>query len=186
MKTRSTTLLFFAIAAALMTFACLGGAAATATSVPAEATEVSHPPTEPALIKEGDVEILNSTSYTDRYNDFYVVGELVNNTDQAIENVVLSLSITDEAGGSLLKDENDNPVDTIDINPYIGVFSPGISAPFSYYISPDEAQPANYEISVKSYDPSSAAKLKEFDGLWCINRKAGAIRPSGSKNYATR
>ena len=163
MKTRSTTLLFFAIAAALMTFACIGGAAATATSVPAEATEVSHPPTEPALIKEGDVEILNSTSYTDRYNDFYVVGELVNNTDRAIENVVLSLSITDEAGGSLLKDENDNPVDSIDIYPYIGVFSPGISAPFSYYISPDEALPVNYEVSVKSYDRSSAAKLKEFD-----------------------
>jgi hypothetical protein len=163
MKTRSSTLLLLASAAALMTFACLGSAAATPTSLPAQATEVSHPPTEPVLIKEGDVEILNSTSYTDHFNDFYVVGELVNNTNQTIENVTLSLSITDEAGASLLKDENENPVDRIDIHPYIGVFSPGVSAPFSYYISPDEAQPANYEISVKSYDPSSAAKLKEFD-----------------------
>src|SRR6266498_2567569 len=163
MKNRSTTLFFLAIAAALMTFACLGGAAATPTTVPTEATEVSHPPTEPVLIKEGEVEVLNSTSYTDRYNDFYVVGETVNNTDQTIENVVLSLSITDEAGASLLKDENDNPVGSIDIYPYIGVLSPGISTPFSYYISPDEAQPANYEITVKSYDQSSAPELKEFD-----------------------
>ena len=164
MKIKSTTLLFLALAVALMTFACIGSAAATPTGEPAAATDVSHPPTgEPVLVEEGEVKILNSTSYIDHYNDFYVVGEILNDSNQMIENVTLSLSITDESGASLLKDENDNPVDSVDIYPYINVLSPGTSAPFIYYISPEEAQPANYEITVKSYDRSSAPELKEFD-----------------------
>lgn len=166
MKTKSTTLLFLAMATALMTFACLGGAASTPTSEPSntnQATEVSRPPTEPVSVKEEGVQILNSTSYVDHFNDYYVVGELVNNSDQTIESVTLSLSITDAAGATLLKDENDEPVDTVDISPYIDVLAPGISTPFSYYISADEAQPANYEITVKRYDRTSAAMLKEFD-----------------------
>ena len=53
MKIKSTTLLFLALAVALMTFACIGSAAATPTGEPAAATDVSHPPTgEPVhLIK---------------------------------------------------------------------------------------------------------------------------------------
>ena len=163
MKTKSTHLLFLAIVVALMTFACIGGAAATPTSAPLVATDVPLPTTEPVLLEDGDVKILSSTSYTDHYNDFYVVGEILNDSNEMIENITLSLSITDESGASLLKDENDNPVESIDIYPYINVLSPGISVPFSYYISPDEAQPANYELTLKSYDRSSAPELKEFD-----------------------
>jgi hypothetical protein len=162
MKTKSSTLLFLAIAMALMTFACIGSGAATPTAEPSNATDVS-PTGEPVLIKESDVRILSSTSYMDHYNDFYVVGELLNDSNQMIENITLSLSITDESGAGLLKDENDDPVDSIAIYPYIGVLSPGTSAPFSYYIAAGEAQPANYEITVKSYDRSSAPELKEFD-----------------------
>jgi hypothetical protein len=163
MKTRSNTLLFLAIAIALMTFACIGSAAATPTAEPSTATEVAHPTAEPVLVKEGEVRILNSTSYVDHYNDFDVVGELLNDSSQMIENITLSLSITDESGASLLRDENDNPVDSIDIFPYIPVLSAGTSAPFSYYISADEVQPASYEVTLKSYDRSTAPELQEFD-----------------------
>lgn len=163
MKIKSTTLLFLALVVALMTFACIGGGAATPTTEPADATEVSRPTEEPVLVKDGEVKILSSTSYTDHYNDFYVVGEILNDSNQMIENITLSLSITDEAGASLLKDENDNLIDSIEFHPYIDVLSPGTSAPFSYYISAEEVQPANYEITVKSYDRSSAPELKAFD-----------------------
>ncbi|HET9906158.1 MAG TPA: hypothetical protein VFQ23_05945 [Anaerolineales bacterium] len=163
MKTKSVTLLL-GILIALMTFACIGGGAATPTSEPADVADLSYTATsEPVIVEEGEVKILNSTSYLDRYNDYYVVGELLNDSNQMIENIVISLSIMDESGASLLKDDNDNPVDSIDIYPYIDVLSPGTSAPFSYYISIADLQPATYEVTVRSYDRSSASELKEFD-----------------------
>src|SRR5215216_1281668 len=162
MKTKNSTLMFIALFAALITFACGGGAIATATSVPAEVTPAVES-TEPVTQMEGELEITNSTSYIDGFNDYTVVGEIQNNTNKTLENVTLSLSITDESGVSLLKDENDSPVDSIDVQPYIGVLDPGVVAPFSYYISADDVQPAKFEVSVKSYDQSSAPELADFD-----------------------
>src|SRR5215216_3235671 len=162
MKTKNSTLMFIALFAALITFACGGGAVATATSVPAEITPAVEP-TEPVMQVEGELEITNSTSYVDGFNDYTVVGEITNNTNQTLENITLSLSISDESGTSLLKDENDSPVESIEIQPYIGVLDPGVVAPFSYYISADDVQPAKFEVSVKSYDQSSAPELADFD-----------------------
>jgi hypothetical protein len=51
----------------------------------------------------------------------------------------------------------------VDVQPYIGVLDPGVVAPFSYYISADEATPAKFDVSVKSYDQSSAPELANFD-----------------------
>ena len=161
MKNKFKTVLFVAILVTVLTFACLDS---MPTSVPTNATQVSQPPTQQAPLKEeGKLEITSTSSYVDSYNDYNVVGEIVNNTNEAIENITLSLSVTDETGTSLLKDENDSPVDRLDIQPYIGVLDPGTSAPFSYYLSAEEVQPAKFEVAIKSYDPSSAAKRTEFD-----------------------
>jgi hypothetical protein len=161
MNTKSKLSIFTVVTTALITFACLGGAPATST--PAKSTEVPIIPTEQTLPKNGKLEILNTTSYVDAFNDYNVVGELVNNTNQTLENITLSLSITDESGASLLKDDNDNPVDQLDIQPYIAVLSPGAYAPFGYYISADEVQPAKFEVVVKDYEQSHAPDLTEFD-----------------------
>src|SRR5215212_7537880 len=147
MKTKNSTLIFIALFAALITFACGGGAVATATSVPAEITPAIES-TEPVTQMSGELEITSKTSYVDGFNDYTVVGEIQNNTNQTLENITLSLSITDESGASLLKDGNDSPVDSIEIQPYIGMLDPGVVAPFSYYISADDVKPAKFEVSV--------------------------------------
>jgi membrane-associated protease RseP (regulator of RpoE activity) len=116
MKTKNNLLMFVALFAALITFACGGGAIATATSAPAEVTPAVES-TEPVTQMEGELEITNSTSYIDGFNDYTVVGEIQNNTNKTLENITLSLSITDESGATLLKDENDSPVDSIEFNP---------------------------------------------------------------------
>lgn len=161
MNTKSKLSIFTAVAAALITFACLGGTPATST--PVESTEAPIIPTEHVLPKDGKLEITNTSSYVDAFNDYNVVGEIVNNTNKVIENVTLSIAITDASGATLLKDDDDNPVERLDIWPYITVLAPGASTPFNYYISADEVQPAAYDVTLKSYDPSSAPGLNEFD-----------------------
>jgi len=161
MNTKSRLSIFIAITTAINTFACLGGAPATGT--PAASTEASQSPTQEVVVKESKLEIMSTNSYVDSYNDYNVVGEIANNTNDNLENVTLSLSIMDANGASLLKDNNDNLVDQIDIQPYITTLAPGTVSPFNYYVSAGDSQPAKYAVSIKSYDPSSAPKPIRYD-----------------------
>jgi len=95
-------------------------------------------PTQPPVVKEGKLEIASTNSYIDSFNDFNVTGEIVNNTNKTIENVTLSVSITDASGASLLKDDDGNTLEQVDVQPYIYTLAPGATAPFNYYISADD------------------------------------------------
>lgn len=147
MRQKTHSPLFVLVALTLVSLACqaLSGTGATATPLP-----ITQPATQP----EGKLEIASTNSYIDSFNEYNVSGEVVNNTNHVVANITLSLTITDESGTSLLKDENDNPVDQLDIQPYFPALAPGESTPFTYYISADEVQPAKYEVTIKSFDQS--------------------------------
>jgi hypothetical protein len=163
MKTNFKTIVTVMFVVMIFTFACIDSAPKSVTKEATAAPESHTAPTQQPPAKEGKVEITSSNSYLDSFSDYNVVGEVINNTDHTVENVTLSLAITDESGASLLKDDNDNLVDRLDIQPDITVLGPGISAPFHYYISADDVKPAKFDVTIKSYDQSSAAKLERFD-----------------------
>lgn len=183
MKTKNNSILFFIFVIAMVSFACRGGAgvAATATSVPPHATNAIQSPTEEPVQNSGELEIRSTASYIDSFNDYNVVGEIVNNTNDTIENITLSISIKDESGTTLLQDENEEPVETIDVQPYISVLVPGASAPFNYYISADDVQPADFEVTIKSYDSSSAPEPADIaiENVQSNETDAGDIVISG-------
>ena len=125
----------------LASLACqaLSGIGVTATPLP------RRPATQPG----GKLEIASTNSHLDAFNYYNVSGELVNHTNHGIGNIMLSLSITDEEGGSVLLDGNDKPVDHIDIQPYFPELEPGESTPFTYEIFIDNfVQPAKYDVSI--------------------------------------
>ena len=165
MKTKSKIVLLVISLSMIFTFACIGS---TPSSVPIDPTEEPQTteseqlPTEHIAENEGELEITSVSSYIDSFNDYNVAGEIVNNSNQTLENVTLSLSITAENGDSLLKDSDDNPVDSVEIQPYISTLVPGASSSFNYYISADEVTPAGFDVTIKSYDESSAPDLADF------------------------
>ena len=181
MNKKNLIAIVFAIMTAMFTFACLGGAA-TATNVPPqEATETMQIPTKQVPQNDGRLEIKSASSYIDSFNDYNVSGEIVNNTNITLENITLSISITDESGATLLKDENDSPVDHIEIQPYISVLAPEASSSFNYYISADNVKPVKFDVTIESYDQSSAPDLADvtIQNIQLANTKGGDILITG-------
>lgn len=164
MKTKTHMLMFLALVAAMITFACGGSAVATSvpeTSVPEQTTDIVQEPTRDVVESSGELEIVSTNSYTDSFGDYNVSGELKNNTSKTIENITLSISITDESGASLLTDSDGNTVDSIEIWPHLAVLVPGAVTPFNYYISAEDVKPAEYEVTIKDFDSSSAPDLAD-------------------------
>lgn len=128
--------------------------------LPGGATEpvVTNPPVDnpdnppPA----GALEILSTSSFMDSYSGFYVFGEVANNSDSPITSIELSISITDASGASLLKDDNGNPTDTNTFYTMLWTLDANESSPFSYYFDTTDGIPANYEVSISSYDAGTA------------------------------
>lgn len=145
-------LVLAALVFAIVNFAC-GGSTPSATELPVQATAGAPQPTATLSEPEGQLEIVNTTSYLDNYNDYNVVGEIKNSTNRTLENITLELSITDSDG---------NQIESVEIQPFIYTLSPKTSSPFGYYISVDDQQPADFKVSIKSYDQTSTDNLAEM------------------------
>ncbi len=115
---------------------------------------VTNPPvTEPPV---GALEILSTSSFTDQYGGFYVVGEVMNNADTPVSNIELSIQLTDAAGASLLQDDTGAVTDSLSFFPILWTIAPGESTPFSFWFDTTAGMPANYSVAVSSYDVSEA------------------------------
>src|SRR5258708_4760374 len=91
----------------------------------------SEPPAVTATINAPKgVVILDKSAYTDGGGYYHVVGEVLNNTDAAITNVQLAVSIADASGKSVLKDSDNKEVDTIAFSPMLYPQPPRQISPF--------------------------------------------------------
>jgi hypothetical protein len=130
----------------------------------------------PIDVPAGGVEILSTSSFTDNWGGFYVVGEVANNLDTPITSIELSVSITDDSGATLLTDDNGAPVDSVSIYSMLWTLDAGETSPFSYYYSFDETKsaPANYEVSVLNYEAGSADRGDlDYSGVQIIDDGSG-------------
>lgn len=110
-----------------------------------------------------DVVVTDVFGYQDTggfFSYYHLVGNIYNGTDTAVTNVELTISLKDASGQTLLKDDADNPVETVVINPLLWTLQPGQSAPFAYLLNMEEGKPASYEASVASFIPTDAKEVK--------------------------
>jgi hypothetical protein len=111
---------------------------------------VTNPPvTAPPV---GALEILSTSSFAGQYSGFYVVGEVMNNADTPVSNIELSIQLTDAGGASLLRDDNGNVTDSLPFYPILWTIAPGESTPFLFWFDASAGIPANYSVTVASYD----------------------------------
>lgn len=100
----------------------------------------------------GEVTILNSSSYVDYYNYIHVVGLLNNDTNKAITSIELTIELRDKDGNSVLKDYDDNSVESLTFSPALYTLAPGQNSPFDWYVSGDDIDPDEYVVTVSGYN----------------------------------
>lgn len=110
------------------------------------------PASTPTLQGTIDLQINSTTSFVDSFGTYHIVGELVNNGTGPASKIEVSLEIRDQAGVSLLKDNQSNPVPSILIHPMLQTLAPNQSSPFSYSLNLAEGSAADYTVSISGYE----------------------------------
>src|SRR5579859_161902 len=103
-------------------------AAATTAATEGAAVTTSVPLT-------GSLDVKSVTSYTDSEKSFHVAGLVVNGTGQPVNNIQLSLTLTDRDGHSVLPAAGgvaSGPAISVTISPLTDFLAPGESSPFRY------------------------------------------------------
>src|SRR5579859_5242788 len=107
--------------------------AATTAAATTAATEGAAVATSVPLL--GSLDVKSVTSYTDNEKSFHVAGLVVNGTGQPVNNIQLSLTLTDRGGHSVLPAAGgvaSGPAISVTISPLTDFLAPGESAPFRY------------------------------------------------------
>lgn len=117
----------------------------------------------PAKDMPEDVVVTDVFGYQDTggfFTYYHLVGNIYNGADTAVTNVEITISIKDAGGKTVLKDDTDNPAETITITPLLWTIQPGQSAPFAYSFSLEEANPESYEANISNFVPTDAREVK--------------------------
>jgi hypothetical protein len=110
------------------------------------------PASTPTLQGTIVLQINSTTSFIDSFGTYHIVGELVNNGTGPASNIELSLEIRDQAGNTLLKDDQSNPVPYILIHPMLQTLAADQSSPFSYSLNLADESAADYAVSISGYE----------------------------------
>jgi hypothetical protein len=112
---------------------------------------VASVPAGPA--PSGKLEIASLSSYKDSGGNFHVTGEVLNEENNPVSSIVLTITILDASGKSLLSDSSGNKVDSLTFAPLLENLLPGKTAPFDDQLSLDAGVPDKYDVKVTSEQP---------------------------------
>ena len=121
-------------------------------------------------VADADVVVLPLSAYVDGYGYYHVVGAVQNNSEDAIANVELSLTLVDDAGESVLT-EGDTPVAAVTFFPHLYTLATGESSPFDFIFFPGEGvgteglTPSITITSLESVEANSASVRVENQKL---------------------
>lgn len=172
MKDRKLFAVMSALTALALAAVACGGGDAPATTPPtkesAKATETKEaPPTEEpedeptakptedgGTDTEEGVAISELSTYVDSYGYYHVAGAIQNNTEDAVENVELELTLVDGEGETLLTDTDDEPTDSEKFPPHLYTLGPGDTSTFDYTFYPEDedAKPEDWQATVEVAD----------------------------------
>ena len=149
---------------AAATTAATAAATTAPTTGPTEAaTEApTGAPTEAATAGtlSGSLDLHGISTYLDNIKDFEVDGLLTNGTDKPVDNVQLSLQLTDSQGKSVLKDDSGNPTSTLTVQPILGALASGETTPFEYFLSADGVDTSGWKAVVKVASSENPSDLQ--------------------------
>jgi hypothetical protein len=149
-----------AVIAAIGLFGCGLGAGATAqpTTAPATVPAISAP----VITTSGssEVTIVSTNSFTDNWGWYYVVGELVNNSNLPVTSIQLSIELKDASGNSLLKDDGGNTVDSLTFSPLLYTLAAGQYSPFEYSFDTSNGTPASFNVTISSQAVGEANRVE--------------------------
>jgi hypothetical protein len=120
-------------------------------------TEQPEAPAPTATPLPQELIVAGVYDYINVNNQFEVVGTIYNGTGSPVTGVELSITATDAAGNSLVKDFFGNRVDAALFAPMISTIQPGQSAPFEFTIY-GEVQPDVYEVTISNHSQAEAAQ----------------------------
>ncbi|MEZ0396983.1 MAG: hypothetical protein ABWK53_11220 [Anaerolineales bacterium] len=133
---------------ALLANACGGGGEAVG-SPPAEAVETG---------RGAEVVLVSQTAFLDRWGRFHIVGEIRNDSTQALTGIELEVEISDAGGNSLLVDASGNRLPAERFAPMLVTLAPGEVAPFAYAYDMRLGTPDAYRVSVAAYQAGRAER----------------------------
>jgi hypothetical protein len=115
----------------------------------------------PAVVSNA-LSISSTNAFTDSYGRYHVVGAVINNSNEALSSIELSVEIKDASGNSLLKDDSGNVAPNVKISPMLYTLAPGQSSPFDYSYETSQGTPASYNVTITGQQPgtSNPANLK--------------------------
>ena len=114
------------------------------TEVPTEAPVKTEPPTQGGT---GELTVVSAYGYQDSWDYYHVTGLIKNDSNKAVSEVELTIEMRDASGATVLKDYDDNFVESTTFNPMLTTLLPGESAPYDYYIYTDMV-PETFTVSV--------------------------------------
>jgi hypothetical protein len=127
----------------------------TRTPVP----EATREPTQVSGgIIAGEIAVLSTYGYKDEFGYFHIVGEIYNSTEKVAENIELTVELKDDSGNTLLKDDSDNPTESLTFSPFLFTVAQGESSPFDFYIDVGEATPDSYRVTVTGQQTGQAQR----------------------------
>jgi hypothetical protein len=165
----------------LSIMACsLGKVVSTPTSQPPVNPTVNSPVNPPVNPPTDALEILSTSTFTDSYGGFYVFGEVTNNSDTPITSIELIVEIKDANNTSLLKDDNGNITPNMTFYPMLYTIAAGESSPFSYYFDTTNGIPANYKITIGTYQATEANRGElQSENVQIVDDGSGSYYLSG-------
>lgn len=110
----------------------------------------------PTPVPDLPVKVISQAWVTDVNGHLHLVGEIRNEAGQGVEQVNLTLVVTDATAASLLRSDSGEPVPEVVFSPLITRLADGQSAPFDYPLPPGSNMPAEANVFVSGYQPSSA------------------------------
>jgi len=135
-------------------------ATTAATAAPTEAATSAPTEAATAVTLSGKLDLNGISSYLDNVKYFHVEGLLTNGTDQAVNNVQLSLQVTDSKGKTVLQDDSGNPTSTVTFPPILGSLASGETSPFDYFFSTSGVDTSGWKSVVKVASSENLSDLK--------------------------
>jgi hypothetical protein len=101
----------------------------TPTARPTATATVLPTPTPPGA---GQLTLAVTNTFTDTSGNYHLVGEVRNNTDQALTAIEIAVELADSAGNSVLMDDDNAIVEQVTVSPLLYTLAPGETSPFEY------------------------------------------------------
>jgi hypothetical protein len=140
------------------------------------------------VIQTGDLALASTNAFLDPNGTYRVVGLVVNNSNLTISAIELSIEIKDDAGNSILKDENGSSISSAIFNPLLNTISPGEASPFVYYFDLVNGTPANYKVAISGKQPGNSNRADlGWEKVQVVDNGSGWIYLTGKLvNFGTQ